>query len=216
MQEISYMGIWGWFLAGLSAGMGPCSTHQFLIVLPYIGLKKKGTFESFLAIMYFSLARIITLTVLGLIAGMTGGFFYQRIMTTGFTNILQALLGVFLLAFSLIILLFDKTYFCKKMNKILEIIPGDVLLITGFITPLIPCPIILGLLLYAAGSGSYLYGGLSGFLFGAGTAISPLLLAGPLMGFMKNRVPEKIKKIIINTGGILLFGYGLHLLLSII
>jgi len=216
MQELSYYSISGWFLIGLTTGIGPCISHHFLIVLPYIGLNKKGKVQGFFAVLYFSLARIITLTILGLLAGLIGGAFHQKVFGPGLGYVFQFILGFFLLFLSVLILVFDTSVFCKWTKKLFDRIPGDAMLIIGFLTPLMPCPILLGLIAYTAASGRYIHGAFSGLAFGIGTSLSPLLVAGPLFGLLKNRLSSRFAEIITNLGGILLFGYGLHLLLGII
>lgn len=216
MPETGYLNIWGWFILGLSMGVGPCVAHHFFLVLPYISLNKKNTREGWQVVVYFSVGRIISLTLLGFLSGLVGGALYANFMDSGVRDWFIIFLGLFLVMMAAAVMFFEESFFCKKIKFLFDKIPGDMMLATGFLTPLLPCPVILGFLAYTAAGGQYIQGALSGLGFGLGTAVSPILIAGPLLGFFKKKISGKIRSVLINLGGLILFGYGLHLILSVL
>ena len=215
MQEITYLTYSGWFLLGLLTGIGPCVGHHFLIVLPYIGFRKESIRGGLSVVLFFSLARIITYSLLGFLAGAAGEVFYGRIISPFWIGLSRSLLAVLLILLALVYLVFDKSTICRRFQALTDRIPGRSIVLIGFFTALLPCPVLLGLLAYSAASGRMIYGAVSGFVFATGTSLSPLLAAGPLFAFLKGKIQERGKSFITGLAGLLLFAYGVHLLLQV-
>lgn len=202
----------GWFFLGLANAFGPCLFHTF-VFLPFLSLTRRKCSESLAEVLYFSLARSGTYIALGALASVTGRmirFFFSPSLFLLF----RFLLGGLLLGVALVVLLEGESRFCRRLVPLFTKAPGRTMGPFGVLTALTPCPVFLGLLVEVMGQGRMLYGLTSGALFALGTVLSPLLLFGPLWGAIQNRFPEKYRAILGYVSGLVLFGYGLCLLLS--
>jgi len=211
--EFMQLNIPGWLVVGLATGFGPCMGHQFLIILPYLSLTERGPKDSFKEILGFSLARITTYGLLGLASGALGRVFSERITDPRVIDGAQGFLGILLLFLAVMFLLWRENPICRLLEKM----KGRAMALAGFFTSFSPCPALLGLLAYSAAIASPLQGVLAGIAFATGTSLSPLLVAGPLWGWVQERFsPGKVKKVIRIVGGLVLFGYGWQLFLRFI
>lgn len=213
MIEYFQLNIPGWLVVGLATGFGPCMGHQFLILLPYLSLTGRGPKESFKEVLGFSLARITTYGLLGLGSGILGRAFSERITDPAIIGGAQLFLGLLLLGLAVMFLLWRENPICRLLEKA----RGRAMALAGFFTSFSPCPALLGLLAYAAAVASPVQGLLAGIAFATGTSLSPLLVAGPLWGWLQRKIgPEKVRNAIRIAGGLILFGYGWQLILRFI
>jgi len=201
----------GWLVVGIATGFGPCMGHQFLIVLPYLTLTKRGPKGSFKEVLGFSLVRILTYALLGAGSGAMGLAFKEFVTGPALIGGARLVLGFFLLVISIFFLLWEENPFCRLLHKK----EGRGMALAGFFTALTPCPALMGLLAFSAAEGSPFTGAVAGAAFSVGTSLSPLLLAGPLLGFFQRWASKKrILQIVRVVGGLILFGYGWRLLLQ--
>ncbi len=212
LQHFSYL---GWLMMGVSVGFGPCFSHHFLVLLPYIGAVSRDARGGFLEVLYFSAARILTYGVMGAGAALTGMILHLAADAHLPALAGRTAFGALLMALAVVALFAGDSFACSQLHRRLVRRPGRAMALAGFLIALTPCPFFLGLLGAATASGSPVYGTLAAVSFAAGTAISPLLVAGPLLGLVKERLPTgamaQCSRI---AGGLLLFGYGVHLVVS--
>lgn len=210
MFEYMQLNIPGWLLLGLATGFGPCMGHQFLILIPYLSLTRRGPRDSFKEVLGFSLARITTYGLLGLGSGALGRTFSDSIADPRIVAFAQGLLGFFLLAIAVMFLLWKENPFCRLLEKA----KGRAMALAGFFTALSPCPALLGLLAYSAAVASPVQGMLAGIAFSTGTTLSPLIVAGPMWGWLQERISaERVRLVLRTVGGLVLFAYGWQLIL---
>ncbi len=94
MTGIDLLTVSGWLLLGITIGLGPCMSHQMIVLLSYIGMTENRVRASVIDYASYSLARVTTYTAIGLISGVIGQVFYRfvtqpvfiRITTIGSTN----------------------------------------------------------------------------------------------------------------------------------
>ncbi len=197
-------------------GIGPCFSHQLLIAVPYIGLMRGNYRQGLWEIIYFSLSRMAAYGLLGTGAGIVGSIFYSAFSSHAILMISRGVLGLFLLIMAVLVLVFDQNIFCRWMEKVLMKPVGRAMALAGFLTALTPCPVLLGLLAYAAAANNVFYGTVNGLLFALGTAISPLLFLGPFFGFLKGYLTAGwFQTGIRYISGVVLFAYGFHLVINV-
>ncbi len=209
-----HLSLTGWFLLGISAGLGPCFGHSLLVLLPYIGMSREGTVKALWEVVSFSLGRGGSYAVLGAAAGLTGRTL-RAVASPVFSIAAEAAFGGLMMTLALVVLFSADSGACRLLHERLNSGPGRAMFLAGALTALTPCPLLLGLLSSAAASASTLYGLLSGFTFAAGSVISPVLLLGPLLGFIKGRAASRrLARITRFLGALLLFGYGVHMVVN--
>ncbi len=207
----------GWFLIGLSAALGPCLGHHFLVVLPYIGMTGSSAREALADVLYFNAARILAYTALGTLAGAAGMLLYRVLVAGAFILAARLVLGVFLVALALAVLFVDGSSLCRRLHRSLVRTSGRAMGTAGLLAALTPCPLLLGLVTHAAASGNPGAGAASGAAFALGTALSPLLLLGPALGFGGERLSGgRLTAWARYLGGFVLFAFGLHLVVSVL
>ena len=211
-EHLSYA---GWLLLGVSAGLGPCFSHSLLIVLPYIGMSREGTVKALREVLSFSLGRIISHTLLGAVAGLTGLALYQIVSSPTFSSAAGAAFGGLLMLLAVAVLFAGDSSACSLLHERLISDSGRAMLLAGGLTAVTPCPFLLALLSSAAASGSGTYGMFSALSFAVGSVVSPILFFGPLFGFLKNRMSSRwLVRGSRVFGAIFLFGYGAYTLVK--
>lgn len=214
-MSLDHVSVGGWFFIGLSAAFGPCLGHHFLVVLPYIGMTGDSARGALTDVLYFSAARILTYTALGTLAAAVGMVLYRVLVTGAFIVTARALLGLFLMVLALAVLLLDGSSACRRLHRSLIRMPGRAMVLAGVLAALTPCPLLLGLVTHAAASGNPGTGAASGAAFALGTALSPLLVMGPVFGFGRERLSGgRLAAWARYLGGFILFAFGLHLAVS--
>ena len=215
-MDIAHLSVLGWIALGISTGLGPCFAHNTLVLVPYVGAAREDARGALFEVLSYSTARVTAYALIGGLAGALGRVFHN-FLDSALINILAPMLfGVVLIAIALAVLFYRDGGPCASLHRALVRRRGGAMLAAGFITALMPCPILLAVAGAATASGSPLYGAISAGAFGLGTAIAPSLLVAPLLGMLKaramaTRLPDALRF----TGAIFLFGYGLHLILSV-
>ncbi len=208
-----HLGYAGWLLLGVSSGLGPCFSHSMLIVLPYIGMNREGTLKALWEVLSFSLGRTISHTLLGAVAGLAGMALYRVVISPAFSSAAGMAFGILLMLLAVAVLFSGNISACGALHK--KLMGGRAMLLAGGLTAVTPCPILLALLSSAAASGSVAYGTISALSFALGSVISPVLIFGPLFGFLKERISSgwlvRSSRII---GALFLFGYGVFTLVK--
>ena len=205
------------FLTGLAAGAGPCLLTCAPVVMPLVAGIARNSFQGLGVMISFFTGRLTAYIVLGLLAGsslralswVTGNQALQ-------TNILRlgALLVIFLGA--LVVAGKDVSVrWCRSWHKYFVDKSHRSMFILGIVIGLAPCLPLLGILTYiTVRAQSPLQGAVWGGFFGLGTMLSPLLIAGLLVGAAREhwRERETGQKILVKLSGWLLMVWGLFLL----
>jgi len=208
-QHLSYA---GWFLLGVSAGLGPCFSHNLFVLLPYIGTSREGAVKALWEVLSFSLGRMGSYALLGATAGLTGLALHRSVASQAFSTAAAAAFGGLLMLLALVVLFASESSTCRLLHERLISGPGRAMFLAGALTAFTPCPLLLGLLSSAAASASGPYGMVSGVSFAVGSVISPVLLLGPLFGFIKDRISsQRLAQGSRFLGAMFLFGYGVHM-----
>lgn len=212
MIEMMQLNVWGWLIMGFTTGLGPCLSHQGMIIMPYLTVAGRGPWESIKELLGFASGRIITYTTLGLIAGSLGIGLREYLLDQNTAQIIQAFMGLLLISLAILFVLGTQNPLCRYLHNI----PGKPMAIIGVFTALSPCPTLLGLITYAAARSHPLEGSLAGLFFALGSSLTPLLLLGPAWAFLQNHLGSKlVLSLLRGIGGLILFAYGWHLFLHV-
>lgn len=216
MNGMSGLGLSGWLLLGIASAIGPCAAHHALVMLPFIGMAKRNAREGLKEALLYSVARISGYALVGAVSGLLGAGFNALLSGSVLRELVQGILGAFLVVLAVGTVALEQTTICRILNRLVTGRTGRALALAGVLTALMPCPFLLGLSAWAAASGRLEVGAAAGGLFGIGTTLSPVLLAGPLVGFLRSRPrPRWLSAGFRIAGGLILFGYGVYLLVSL-
>lgn len=181
----------GLFLTGLIFGLTVCSFSCMPVVCTWVMGTQRSFTDGFRSVLTFSAGRVGGYTIVGMLCGFTGmaaeTFFRQNLIVTG-SGLLFLLTGVSV-AFS------GNGKRCTAKSKIFNSMPKSRRLhmsVLGLITGMMPCIPYSAVMAGAAASGSVFTGGLSAFVFGLGTSVSPLLIAGGGAGWFAGRIAKQI------------------------
>ncbi len=203
----------GWFILGVSTGLGPCFAHNTLLLVPYVGMARDTARGAIVEVLIYSLARVTTYALIGGVAAAAGGFFHDVLSDGTMHLALPVLLGSLLIIIALVTLFREDSGLCHRLHTSLIRPPGLTIFFAGIFTALMPCPILLAVISVSTASGNPVHGALTASAFGLGTALAPPLLVGPLLGLLKSRASaHRIRHVVSFAGAIFLFGYGLHLI----
>lgn len=205
------------FIIGITVSFGPCLAFCSPLILPYIAATRRGWREGFVAILTFSLVRLITYSLLGFLAGLLGSLLTHRVYQFGYLIFLGG--GIFISLLGLLII-FGRDYhhhLCQVLreNVVDNSIKGPMLL--GLTVSILPCLPLLGVLSYIALETQGLWqGAFYGLAFGMGKFISPLIPLGILAsalpaGLIKN---QRIHDLFSQICGFVLFLIGVNLVIS--
>jgi sulfite exporter TauE/SafE len=199
------------FLVGLALGWGPCLVSCAPLLLPYIAATKGGWKEGLNSALIFTSARLTAYVLLGLLVGISSELTGQLVSDKSAVYI-QRFGGVFLCMLGLVIIM-DKDYhlpLCRILQRQFLSRSGVSMFILGFITGVLPCLPLLGVLSYIALTAKTpVMGAFYGLAFGVGNSLSPLIPLGILAGIIPKAFEER--KIIIRICGFLLIFAGIHL-----
>jgi len=207
------------FLMGLSFGAGPCVASCGPLLISYITGTGKGPWKGLVIYLLFSFARILVYLVLGLavfllgkvIAGFWLGEFSKYIFIAG---------GVFLIIIGILTALGRHVQFksCQFLHQ--NLIQKDVksAVVMGLIIGILPCGPLLALLGYLGLiSKTWMHALVYSLSFGAGTAVSPLLLISVLAGLFPRfllRQPPVYYKILSAVCGLIIIFFGVQLFIQ--
>ncbi|MDR1429056.1 MAG: sulfite exporter TauE/SafE family protein, partial [Spirochaetaceae bacterium] len=174
--------------------------------------------QAFLPPVLYNAGRILSYTAVGIIVGALG-----RVLTVSgrFQGAVQLIAGAFMVIMGLTMLdLFPALrrfnprlpkFFTKKIQEQKTLDKGP--LVIGLLNGLMPCGPLQAMQLYALSTGSPVAGGISMFLFSAGTA--PLMFGiGALSGVLSRKftgLVMKIGAVLVTVMGMSMFSYGFGL-----
>jgi len=165
----------GFFLEALTLGLlygfGPCVSTCAPVIVPVVASTSKNYKEGLIATLIFSLAKVISYTILGGISGLLGTQFAGYV-----SNQVVGVIMILLAAF----IYFD--YHNKCIIPKVKITNKRMLFTTGLIMGFTPCGPMVAALAIAVASGSVWLGAMIGLIFGLGTVVSPLLIIGTISG----------------------------------
>ena len=208
---------------GLSFGAGPCIASCGPLLISYIAGTGKGPWKGFVAYLLFSFARIFVYLALGLAVFLLGkviaefwlGEFSKYIFIAG---------GIFLIIVGILTALGTPPLragagfkSCQFLHQ--NLIQKDVksVVVMGLIIGILPCGPLLALLGYLGLiSKTWVHALVYSLSFGAGTAVSPLLLISVLAGLSPRfllRQPPVYHKILSVACGLIIIFFGVQLLI---
>jgi len=199
------------FIAGLTLSSGPCLLFCAPVVLSYVFAKGSDWREGLKISLIFSFARLLACSVLGFLAVALFKIVLQ--IFGGEKSYIRFLLGVFVVLMGFFYLLRKKE--CSGFEKFLTQKKHSIFLI-GLLIGFSPCAPFLAVLTYiAATAKNVLEGFLSGFAFGLGTVISPLIPLSMTVGFFSQiaRKKEKIFYFFKIVSALVLIYFGISLIL---
>lgn len=176
------------FLGGVVSSLSPCGIGMLPIVISYIGAsKEQKTSKSVLQIIFFILGLALCLTVIGVIAALTGQVFgagnrvyFVLILTSLILIFGLNLLGLIEINFPILVKKFPQS---EKNNSITyPLILGMVFALAST-----PCstPILAGIMAAATITSNIIYAALMLFLFSLGQGMI-ILIAGLFTSVLKN------------------------------
>lgn len=208
----TYLGV---LAMGFFYGLTLCSFSCLPVIAPYIFGTQSGFRSSFNITAVFIGARVLTYGVLGAAAGWFGQVLLDRIET----GVLFPVAGSLVLIIGIAVLLKRRSA-CRKPSLPLSGYRQNAALhmaTLGVATSLMPCMPLTAVLLMAATSKSPLTGAMLAFIFGVGSAASPLYYLGGATGWIATRIRQQIPRYagtLQNLSGIILAIFGVRLLLS--
>lgn len=176
------------FLGGIVSSLSPCGIGMLPVVVSYIGASpEQKTSKSFVQIIFFILGLAFTLTVIGIIAALTGQVFgagkrvYFVLALTSLILIFGLnLIGVLDINFPVLVKKFPQS---DKHNSI--IYPFIIGLVFAFATTPCSTPILAGIMAAASISANIAYAAVMLFLFSLGQGMI-ILVAGLFTSVLKN------------------------------
>ena len=182
----------GVFVIGVIYGLTTCTFSCLPVVGTYIVGTRSSFSGGFNATVVFSMAKIAGYTAMGVLCGLLGNIAKVYLSSP----VVLAACGSVMLFIGVFLLFSRKTKGCytgkclparniHRQNSIQ-------LILLGLVMSFIPCLPYTAIMAGAAASGSALQGGITAFLFGLGTALSPLLLFGGVVGWLTGQTGEQI------------------------
>lgn len=202
------------FLGGIVASLSPCGIGMLPVVVSYIGASpEQKTSKSFIQILFFILGLAVTLTVIGIIAAMTGQVFgagkrvYFVLALTSLILIFGLnLIGLLEINFPVFVKKFPQS---EKHNSI--IYPFILGLVFAFATTPCSTPILAGIMAAASMTANIAYAALMLFLFSLGQGMI-ILVAGLFTSVLKNLSSfARYTDILTKISGIILILFALFL-----
>jgi sulfite exporter TauE/SafE len=203
--------------AGIGMGWGPCLALSGPILLPYIAATKEGWREGLRASAAFSFGRLLALAILGGLASVAFAS-VNRFFPPHRSGYLYLVMAVFVVLMGALIILgkgFKAPFYRSLRERILEGGTASTLGL-GFLIGILPCATLVAILTYiACVATNALYGVVYALSFGVGTVV-PLMILGPLVSFLPERVLKSATPLSIFRAicGAILILFGLQLLYS--
>jgi len=182
------------FLTGIALSSGPCLITCGPLLVSYIASQANSVRNGIKIYFFFCLARVLAYGMIGILIGMAGHLFLDKIYQSKIVNYVFLAFGIFILFVGLSILIGKYNWdnkVCKRFenvftkNKILNA------LIFGLGFGFSPCPPLLGVLANILLMSNTVWKGfLYSIAFGLGTIVSPLLL----LAFFASSLDKIFKK----------------------
>ena len=204
--------------AGIGMGWGPCLALSGPILLPYIAATKEDWREGLRTSAAFSLGRLLALAILGGLASVAFASI-NRFFPPHRSGYLYLALAVFIVLMGVLVVLgtgFRVPFYRILKQQMAERGTASILLL-GFLIGISPCATLVAILTYiACVATNALYGAVYALSFGLGTVL-PLMVLGPLVGFLPGRVFKSATSLRVfrATCGAILILFGLQLFCSI-
>lgn len=202
------------FLGGVVSSLSPCGIGMLPVVVSYIGASpEQKTSKSVMQIIFFILGLAITLTVIGVIAALTGQVFgagnraYFVLLLTSLILIFGLnLVGLIDINFPVLVKKFPQS---DKHNAITY--PLILGLVFAFATTPCSTPILAGIMAAASMSANIAYAALMLFLFSIGQGMI-ILVAGLFTSALKNFSSfARYSEILTKISGIILILFAIFL-----
>ena len=199
------------FAGGLLYGLAVCTASCLPFIASYIAGVGAGFRKSIGLTMIFNSGRIVAYSLIGCLVGLFGGLFRLFVstsVTSPFQTYSAIAFGVLTIVIAASIILKARTPCgCNLPNTQSLAEPAktgrfgfDIKAFTlGLSRGLILCPPLVALLVYSLPFSTPLGSVGLAFLFGLGTALSPMLLLGGVTGWLLNKAP--LLRMWISIGG---------------
>ncbi len=203
------------FIAGITLGSGPCLLICLPILLPYISAKGTDWKTGLRLTLIFSFSRLLAYSLLGLLAVLV----YRMVNTMlgAQSGYLKLISGIFIFSIGITYLLGKDLHIsCRFIHRYLVGKSNLSMFILGLLIGFSPCAPLMAILTYIASMAKNgFYGLVSGFSFGLGTFISPLLPAGIGAGLFSQYVKKSPKAFLVIRviSALILIYFGIRLIL---
>lgn len=204
--------------AGIGMGWGPCLALCGPILLPYIAATKGGWRGGLRASSMFSLGRLLALTILGGLASVAFAS-VNRFFPPHRSGYLYLATALFITLMGVLIVLGRgfKVPFHHTLREHVVDRGTASMLILGFLIGISPCAPLVAILTYIAYTATNVLSGMIyGLSFAIGTVI-PVMILGPLTGFLPEKVLRSARSIRFfrTLCGLILILFGLQLFYSV-
>lgn len=201
LQQVGLFSVW---ILGITVGFTACTASCLPFMGSWVMSRNLGMKGSLIDAGLFSLGKVTAYALLGALAGLTGEFILHY-LRSGFGNLLIGSASI-LAGIWLVFNLRRQKRQCG-INKRHNMHPFNL----GFTLSFIPCAPLAALLAACAAAGSIGLGLAYGFVFGAGAALTPLLIILPLLGRLGDELRHRnpwIKHWLVGFGSLVLVTIG--------
>jgi cytochrome c-type biogenesis protein len=216
LTQISPLSLGLVFLAGILTSFSPCTLSMLPITVGYIaGQEQKSMAQTALQCLWFILGLSMTLTALGLVAGLVGSV-YGKLPYPWLFFTLIGLLAVTLGLFQLEIINFrlPRLAFLDTYNPPEAVKPLFIGATFGLVASPCTSPVLFALLGFVSTSKSPWLGAAFLFSYALGHGL-PLVLAGLFTGMIKGMMTlRKYSGVLTQGSGVLLVGVGVWMVLT--
>lgn len=200
----------GFLSIGFFGGYGHClgMCHPFILFISgkFVG-GQRGYWNLLRPHLMYNTGRVVTYSALGLIAGSVGNIADFAGNMAGVNKIAAIVSGVFLIAYGILAFVgynllnkIEQKYASGKIMNLMNKLQPKNPFTTGLVLGLLPCGLVYGVLIGAAGSGEAIHGLLAMLLFGIGTMAA--MMTASVFGnfFMKRRGVFNMLSLALMTG----------------
>lgn len=204
------------FVIGLTFSLsGPCLFICVPILLTFIAGSKENSKSGLLETLSFLFARVFAYTILGLLAGSSAKLLNQFFFHSSLGFYLRISISLFICLLGLLIVLGKMPIFnfCQAPRAHLVERGTKSMFLLGFLLGFSPCPPLIALLgEVVLISQNAFQGAFYAASFGLGTLVSPLLVLGPLAGYLPSKLKPSPKSFTLFRilCGLLLLGLGIQ------
>ncbi len=205
------------FIGGVIVGSSMCLLVCSPILIPYLVGTSDGWKKAFVTTIVFSLGRIAVYVLYGFIIGLGKQFYIDNFFNSRFNVYIQVLAGLFVFVVGFLLILGGRSpKLCPGLDKLFIKKNLRTVFILGVFMGISPCPAMIAAFAYIFIKAETLLGCI--FLvtaFGLGTSFSPLLLVGPFLGFVTQKISRaKLFKVIKVTAALILMLWGFQIIAS--
>jgi cytochrome c biogenesis protein CcdA len=172
----------GLLLLGIVNGATICSFSCMMYIGPYLLSNGSGFKDGVQVTLRYLFGKIASYSLMGGFAALTGQLVVEYLSYGGKIVMGGSLIGIGLLLPLL------------KQGRCLARHRNRSFMGLGFVTSLIPCPALSGMILSAANQASVLTGAFYGLVYSLGLLISPVVIAGGGISFLSSGLASQIKE----------------------